>query len=128
MQLVDANIILRYLLEDVPQQAVEAASIIENNRIRISVEVLSEVVYVLEKVYKTSREDINLSLTDLLVNANIELLDRDVILVGLEYFSTRKLDFVDCILAGYAKVKDAKIHTFDTALKKLIENEKPKGC
>ena len=30
------------------------------------------------------------------------------------------VDFVDCILAGYAKIEKAKIYTFDNKLKKLI--------
>jgi predicted nucleic-acid-binding protein len=127
MRIVDANVILRYLLEDVPKQVEEAADIIDNNRISVPVEVLSEVVYVLEKVYKTSRKEISSGLTDFLHIADVDLPYRDVVLARLKYYSARKLDFVDCILAGYAKVEGAEIHTFDIALKKLIDSEKSKG-
>lgn len=50
MNIVDANIILRYLLEDIPELAEKAAEILENNEIFIPNEVFAEVVYVLEKV------------------------------------------------------------------------------
>jgi predicted nucleic-acid-binding protein len=47
MQIVDANIVLRYLLEDSVELAAKAAHIIDNNEITLPIEVLSEVVYVL---------------------------------------------------------------------------------
>lgn len=127
MRIVDANIILRYLLEDLPEQAEEATAIIDNHRIYIPVEVLSEVVYVLEKVYKTTRKDIGAGLTDLLNSADVDLPYRDVVLTGLKYYSDKKLDFVDCLLAGYAKNERAEIHTFDADLRKLIDKEKTHG-
>ncbi len=55
MLLVDANYILRYLLKDNEIQAEEARKIIENERIEILIEVLAEVLYVLEGVYKIER-------------------------------------------------------------------------
>jgi predicted nucleic-acid-binding protein len=52
MQIIDANIILRYLLKDNPVLFNKAAGIIEGNKeIFIPNEVVAETVYVLEKVY-----------------------------------------------------------------------------
>jgi len=39
---------------------------------------------------------------------------------GLEYFGQTSLDFVDCVLAGYAEVEKDEIFTFDNKLKKMI--------
>lgn len=52
MNIVDANIILRYLLQDAVQFLDQARDKIENHNIFIPNEVIAEVVYVLEKVYK----------------------------------------------------------------------------
>lgn len=55
MNIVDANIILRYLLQDAVQFLDQARDKIENHNIFIPNEVIAEVVYVLEKVYKVER-------------------------------------------------------------------------
>lgn len=66
MNIVDANIILRYLLQDVQHFLEQAREKIEDQFIFIPNEVLAEVVYVLEKVYKVDRIHIFESLQNLL--------------------------------------------------------------
>jgi predicted nucleic acid-binding protein len=46
----DANLILRYILEDIPDSSVKAAEIMERENVFVPFEVLAEVVYVLLKV------------------------------------------------------------------------------
>ncbi len=55
MKVVDANIILRYLLNDHEELSDTATTIIENNEVLIPNEIIAEVVYVLEKVYKVKK-------------------------------------------------------------------------
>jgi len=124
MRIVDANVILRYLLADNEELSGQAAQIIDNNKIDIPIEVLCEVVYVLEKVYKAKRKDISGELTDFLNDTDKVLPYRDAVLLGLKHYALVKLDFVDCILAGYAEAENAEIHTFDKDLKKLISRNK----
>ncbi|QSQ10284.1 hypothetical protein H0A61_02685 [Koleobacter methoxysyntrophicus] len=50
MKIVDANIVLRYLLDDAEELSEKAAEILENNEVFLPNEVIAEVVYVLEKV------------------------------------------------------------------------------
>ncbi len=56
MKIVDANIILRYLLDDHEMLSEEAAAIIENNKVLLPNEVIAEIVYVLEKVYEVGNQ------------------------------------------------------------------------
>jgi len=56
MVLIDANIILRYLLRDIEEQYIVACKIIDNGCCTTT-EVIAEVVYVLLKVYKVQRTD-----------------------------------------------------------------------
>lgn len=51
MSIVDANIILRYLLDDHADLSPKAAEILEQQTVTMPIEVACEVVYVLQKVY-----------------------------------------------------------------------------
>ncbi|GAB3806962.1 PIN domain-containing protein [Virgibacillus kimchii] len=50
MKIIDANVLLRYLLNDVEELTERAVELIENNNVYISNEVIAKVVYVLQKV------------------------------------------------------------------------------
>lgn len=52
MKIVDANIILRYLLNDHEILSEEATAIIENNKVFIPNEVIAEVVLFLKRYMK----------------------------------------------------------------------------
>jgi len=66
MEIIDANIVLRYLLNDNPGLSKKAAKILENNNVHCPVEVFAEIIYVLEKVYNVPREKIYNALIRLL--------------------------------------------------------------
>jgi len=57
MPILDANVILRYLLRDVPEMAEAAREAIVKGA-STTAEVLAEAVYVLAGVYKADRETI----------------------------------------------------------------------
>jgi len=120
MKIVDANIVLRYVLGDNEKLSIQARSIIENNKIEIPIEVLCEVVYVLSSVYKVERKEIEVELCGFFEKTLCTLPHRQSVLKGLEFFGRTKLDFVDCILAGYKTTEGLDICTFDNKLKKLI--------
>jgi predicted nucleic-acid-binding protein len=50
-EIIDANIVLRYLLNDHEQMSKASTEIIEHTDVFLPFEVCAEVVYVLEKVY-----------------------------------------------------------------------------
>ena len=118
---IDANIVLRYLMNDHKENSLKAKEIIEQNIVEIPIEVLCEVVYVLKGYYKISRQDICTELNRFFEWTNCTLPHRETILKSLDYFGKYNLDFVDCILAGYANVEKDEIYTLDDNLKKLIE-------
>ena len=64
MVILDANIILRYLLNDNEQMADEAEKIIKENAALVTIEIIAEVVYVLKRVYSIERDIIKSSLFD----------------------------------------------------------------
>lgn len=117
MKIVDANLVLRYLLNDIEDQAKEAFSILNSGgSISLLNEVIAEIVYVLEKVYKVDRNKICNELKDLIESDNIIVDNIDVMSYALDVFSKTRLDFIDTLLCAYAKVIDATIYTFDKKL------------
>jgi predicted nucleic-acid-binding protein len=121
MEIVDANIILRYLLDDVEELSDKACQIVENNEIFIPNEIIAEVVYVLQKVYKVIRGDIKNYIGGRLKCENVKSQDRDILLEALEIYSTINLDFIDSLLLSYSKIKKYRKHTFDKKLEKLLK-------
>ena len=117
--LVDANIILRYLLHDDDKMFQESKRIIENGAEALP-EVLAEVVYVLMKVYAVGRHEISEALRTML--SEVQVNNSAVIDKALELFGENNLDFVDCILLAYNQVENMSVQTFDKQLKKKISN------
>lgn len=121
--LLDANAILRYLLQDNEEQFHYILKFVKNKNCYITLEVLAEVCYVLESVYLVPRKDIADNFRKL--NKDMAILNADVLLAALEIFDkTPKLDFVDCLLYGYKLERGINIITFDKKLKKKLETIK----
>lgn len=127
MLIVDANIILRYLLLDDIEQAEKAAEIIENNNIFIPFEVATEIVYVLEKVYETERAEISHSIKELLQADSVHTYNSEILNKALEIFASEKIDFVDAMLCSYSLVRGDEVKTFDKKINKYLEKEKKKS-
>ncbi|MBE9061275.1 PIN domain-containing protein [cf. Phormidesmis sp. LEGE 11477] len=83
MNIVDANVVLRYLLDDHAELSPQAAEIIEQQTVALPIEVACEVIYVLQKVYTIDRKDIQQQLGKLLTENLIEMDKSVVFLKGL---------------------------------------------
>lgn len=116
-KLIDANVILRYLLEDHPQMSEEARRIIEDGAFTLPA-VLAEVVYVLKGVYKIERDEIGRTLIEFIDEVAVE--SRDAVCEALSLFSETSLDFVDCILIARHRVLGDEIASFDKKLNKML--------
>ena len=121
MSLVDANIILRYLLDDHTELSPKAATILEQQTVILPVEVGCEVVYVLQKVYAVERKEIQQQLGGL-INEGLVSMDKPaVFLKALTCYGDSTLDFVDTLLWAYQLVEQQEIFTFDDKLRKYIQ-------
>lgn len=116
-KLIDANVILRYLLRDHPQMSEIAKEIIEAGAYTIP-EVLAEVVYVLKGVYEVGRIEIAQTLIEFLDEISME--NQEIMCEALLLFSKTSLDFVDCILIARHKVVGEEIASFDRKLNKML--------
>lgn len=119
MVMIDANVILRYLLNDNEKMASEAEELIKNKMVLVTVEVIAEVIYVLKRVYEVDRNDIRNSLLAFLPEVDVK--EREVLELGIKTYAEQNLDFVDCILYAYKCIKGYDIKTFDKKLNKLLK-------
>ena len=122
MQLVDANVILRFILNDHDELTPKATKIIENNHLFCPFEVVCEIVFVLQKVYKSSRIDIKNALITLFDSQNISTNDLAVMKKGLGIYSSKNIDFVDALLCAYNIINGDIIHSFDKKLNSITNN------
>lgn len=119
-KLVDANVILRHLLRDVEEQAAQARIIIAGGAFTTT-EVLAEVVYVLQGVYKVPRGRIAEALTALLGEVLTD--HADVMEKALAIYAARSLDFVDCVLIARALILGDDVFTFDKKLNAALQEQ-----
>lgn len=113
---LDTNVILRFLLNDVPSQTARAKILFSRPAIYISDVVLSEVTFVLEKAIKFDRAYVVLLLRTLTALPHLTY-NSHVLPEVMTLFETRKsLSFVDCYAAVEAKVFGVKLYTFDRKL------------
>lgn len=119
---VDANYILRYLLNDNPEMANIAEQLFLNEQVLIANEILAEVVYVLQGVYEISRTEIADKLISLIYYDTIFTDNEPIIIEALTLFKNQNLDFVDCLLCSYSQIDE--VRTFDKKLNRCIQARK----
>ncbi|MDR2145773.1 MAG: hypothetical protein LBE91_04865 [Tannerella sp.] len=77
-------------------------------------------VYVLSKVYGIERDSIRQSIEAIADIDEYLFENQNVILYALTIYAFSKLDFVDCLLIGYSKIKGYNVFTFDKKLKNRL--------
>ena len=117
-KLVDANVVLRYMLHD-DDALYAAAEQTMHEGAYLLPEVLAEVVYVLLVVYSVPREELA-SRLQLLVN-EVQSEHPKVLETALATFGATKLDFVDCLLAAYNEHLGDAVVSFDRKLNRLLK-------
>ena len=119
---VDTNVLVRYLVEDDPKQAAEAARLIEaaersGDPIFVSQIVICEVVWVLSFAYDISRQQIAAILHQLRRAAGLMIESPDQVQRAITSYENGKGDLADYLIAEQAIARGCSaIATFDRAL------------
>ncbi len=117
MKLVDANVILRYLLNDDQGMAQRAKAVIEGGAYT-KPEIIAEVVYVLKGVYRATRADIRIFIREML-NC-VRCTENEAVAYAVDVYADTSLDFVDCLLIAYHVLGKEDVFTFDKNLAKRL--------
>lgn len=116
---VDTNLLLRLVLNDVPEQAIAVKKLMSGGgKYEVADVALTEMVFVLERLYKMERQIITQFLLVILRHpqfvCNKTLFERALPI----FVSKPALSIVDCTLLVYARLNNATpLYTFD---KKLV--------
>ncbi len=116
MNSLDTNVILRFLLNDIPSQYPKAKNVLANPPVYASDVVVTETVYVLEAIYGYDRKNVASLIRVLLAVPGLVFNDHLLPEVFDMYESKKKLSFVDCYAATEAAMFGAKLYTFDKKL------------
>jgi len=116
---IDANVILRYLTNDVPEQAKQAEELL--NRVEVGNEdvflpdiILADIIWILEKYYKQTREDIREWITAILSLQGLTFSDKEMALNALDIYVAKKIDWSDASAAIQMVQRDiTEIYSFD---------------
>ena len=108
--LIDADVILRYLLNDHPDHSQASSKLMEEverggAEAYIHDVVIAEVVWALEKFYEVSKSNIRDVLTELISMRGIAVSDRTVLSRALWIYADKDVDFVDALLGALALEK-----------------------
>lgn len=120
MQLIDANVIIRCILNDCPEMTAKAVEIIDAGAYT-KPEILAEVVYVLQKVYSVQRPEIRNMLNKILEVVSCS--EKECVICAMDLYASVSLDFVDCLLIAYHKVNNENIFSFDKKLNKHLNDD-----
>lgn len=122
--LADANLFLRFLLNDVADQFEEVKKYFQeakNGSIKIIVPpiVFAEIIYVSESGYGLPREKIVEAVGSLLNMPFLNFEEVEVLRSALVLFAKNKLDFTDCYLQSRCELDRVELLTFDKKLSKI---------
>ena len=124
---LDANVLLRLLLNDLPDQhqAVVKLFLDSSKQFVVADTAVIETVFVLERNYKFTRNAIVETIEGLMSLTEINC-NRPLFIKALPLYLKRSgLSFEDCCLATYAELNNAKpLWTFDQKLAKQASNAK----
>lgn len=116
MNSLDANVVLRYLLQDIQEQYEKSSRLIIGSVCYVSDVIITEAAFVLEKRLDLSREDVVSLLKGFIglptVVCNDGLLHATIAL----FASSEKLSFPDCYAAVEARLNQDTLVTFDKDL------------
>jgi len=129
--ILDTNVILRFLLNDVPELYGKAERIflqVEEGKLEVLLSdlVLSECVWVLEKFYKVPRQEIAEKISSFLQAKGVHTeTPKSVFEEALSTWSGSTLDWTDAFLVAKASHGNTKLLTFDREIKRKFPDLVP---
>lgn len=116
--IIDANVLIRFLVKDHASQAEAARRLFRKAEageceLVVMPWVAAEVVYTLSSVYRFDRAKIAAVLEEMLSAVGIILMDRSVVLGAISRFAAKNVDFADALLAAEAFIHKLPVASFD---------------
>lgn len=122
--LLDANIFLRFLLNDIPSQYSIAKKLIlqaKSGQLEIIVPqiIIFEIAFSLDKYYLFSKSEVVEKVEPLISMQYFKIQDKEIFQRALNIYEDKNLSLVDCFLKAKSEEMGIDIFTFDKNLAKL---------
>lgn len=103
-KLLDTNLVIRFLLKDIPNQAEAVRKILasDEEELVLTDVALAEIVWVLTSYYQLPKTDVVDKLLDLLTLDTIHA-NKQVLYKALFLYKSLNIDFIDAYLAAFAE-------------------------
>lgn len=115
----DANLFLRYLTNDVPEQADAVEQLLrrataDGPALVTNALVMAEIVWTLDTFYQLPRGDIKEKVLAILNTPGLDVADGELILQAMAWYTEKNVDFIDAYNAAWMRSLGLKIAcTFD---------------
>lgn len=125
MNLLDTNIILRFLVADDTnkyERTKALFSLIESGRVTVDLEhtVIFEIIYVLKSYYKREKQEIYDAVIKIINLRNVRVKKKEMMKKALSIWKDKNMGLVDSQLIAMSASGDAKcIYSFDKGLDKF---------
>src|SRR3989338_9206707 len=122
---IDANIIIRFLLHDHPSLSSLAKSIFlkaEQGKIKLYLDevVIAEVIWTLSSFYQIKKADLVDRMEKLLSCNWVINPKKNMVHKALQLYASSNLDYIDCWVYTVSKSRGIALEIFDKKLKKLF--------
>jgi len=122
--IVDANVIIRFLLNDHPKLSPQAISIFsqaQKKLIKVYLDevILAEVIWTLSSFYKIKKANLTENIEKFLSQDWVVSKKKDLMLNALYLYKSSNLDYIDCWAYVVSQDFKFKLETFDMNLKRL---------
>jgi predicted nucleic-acid-binding protein len=117
---VDTNVFLRFLTEDVPEQAQEVERLLQHAAaggiaLSTSILVVAEIIWTLESYYELPREEIGDKALAILNTPGSKVENANTIALAVSVYVDKNIDFIDACNAPWARENDLdQVLPFDT--------------
>ncbi|MBI4999679.1 PIN domain-containing protein [Candidatus Gottesmanbacteria bacterium] len=120
-KVVDANIIIRYLVGDSPLHVAKIKKLIQEDKEKLILTdvAIAEIVWVLESYYEQEKEEIAEKILSLL-EVPIFMINKSVIARAIHHFQEYNIDYIDAYLISYAQeTKALGVLSFDKSIDRV---------
>jgi predicted nucleic acid-binding protein len=122
---LDANVILRFLTNDIPEQANRCAGLLK--RVEAGTEevwlpdlVLADIIWTLEKFYKQPKKQIRELLIPVLNLRSLRYSSKKTAREALRFYVEKNVDWTDAVTAAQMIVRNQhEIYSYDTGFDKI---------
>jgi predicted nucleic-acid-binding protein len=121
---LDTNVLLRFLLQDEPDQSAKAAALMGTFSVQepgfISSVTLAESVWVLERSYRKPKQEVSCFVRGLLDAEQMIVENHDEVTQALRKFDASNADFADCLIERLChSARCTRTMTFDANASKV---------